>query len=312
MPSPLFPDFTPFDVVTDAANNITIHGIRSNNHHLHLPPVLLLHGFPQTHAIWHKVAPALLPHYTLVALDLRGYGASSKPPPTPSHAPYSKSAMASDCVHVMRAHFNYSSFYVLAHDRGARVAHQLCVNHPDAVQKAMLLDICPTLAMFEKTDAAFARAYWHWFFLSQSAPVPETFMKAAPAREWLALFTVGAKNTGAAVGKRSDFFTAEAFEAYVQAAEREGAVEAFCEDYRAAATVDCEEQKADRENGRKIKCDLRVLWGGKAVIERFFEALEEWRRVCEGEVSGGAVDSGHYVPEEVPDEVVRNAKEFFV
>lgn len=302
----MFPNFTPFDIPIDPANNITIHGIIGGQG----PPLLLLHGFPQTHHIWHAVAPALTSTYTVIALDLRGYGASSKPPASPSHAAYSKSAMAADCVAVMQ-HHGFPRFFVAAHDRGARVAHQLCVNHPDAVTKAILLDICPTLAMYEQTTAAFAQAYWHWFFLSQPHPVPETFLGKAPAREWLALFTVGAKNPGNEGGKEG-FFDESAFGEYVRAAEGEGAVAAFCEDYRAAATVDCEEQRADRESGRKVKCDVRVLWGRKGVVERFFDALGEWRRVCEGEVSGGPVESGHYVPEEVPEEVVRNIKEFFV
>lgn len=305
----LFPDFTTFDIVTDAPNNISIHGIRSTS--TTGPPLLLLHGFPQTHAIWHKVAPQLLPHYTVVALDLRGYGASSKPAHSDSHAPYSKSAMAADAVAVMRA-LGHPSFYVCGHDRGARVAHQLCVNHPAAVTKVILLDICPTLAMYEQTTKGFAEAYWHWFFLIQKHPIPETFMggqQGVGARQWLQMFTMGAKNPE---GVGSSFFDERAFEEYVGAAEREGAVEAYCEDYRAAATVDCEEQRRDREEGRKIECDLRVLWGRKGVIERFFKAVEEWKRVSEGEVSGEAVESGHYIPEEAPDVVVKNIREFFV
>ncbi|KAL1629062.1 hypothetical protein SLS56_005616 [Neofusicoccum ribis] len=302
----MFADFTPFDITTDPANNVTIHGIKGGSG----PPLLLLHGFPQTHHIWHRVAPQLTSTYTVIAIDLRGYGASSTPPASASHAAYSKTAMAADAVAVMAAHAGASTpFFVCGHDRGARVAHQLCVEHPALARRALLLDICPTLAMYEQADRGFAAAYWHWFFLIQPRPIPETFMAAARARDWLAMFTLGAKNPD---GVGSSFFAEEAFAEYVRAAERPGAIEAYCEDYRAAATVDCEEQKRDREAGKKIKCDLRVLWGRKGVIEKFFKALEEWRKVCEGEVSGEAVDSGHYVPEEVPDVVVRNIKEFFV
>ncbi|KAB2575375.1 putative hydrolase protein [Lasiodiplodia theobromae] len=300
----LFPGFTPFDITTDATNNISIHGIKGGEG----PPLLLIHGFPQTHAIWHAVAPQLTSSYTVVAIDIRGYGASSKPPPTADHAPYSKTHMAHDCIAVMQ-HFGFSNFFVCAHDRGARVAHKLAVNHPDAVRKMILLDICPTLAMYEQTEAGFATAYWHWFFLIQPHPAPETFMSASRAREWLAMFTMGAKNPE---GKGMAFFKPEAFEEYVQAAQKEGSVAAYCEDYRAAATVDCEEQRKDREAGKKIKCDLRVLWGKKGVIERFFKALDEWKKVSEGEVSGGPVESGHYIPEEAPEDVLKNIKEFLV
>lgn len=211
--------------------------------------------------------------------------------------------MARDCVEVMQE-LGYERFYLCGHDRGARVGHKLCVDYPEKVIKAIFLDIAPTLAMYEKTDFAFASAYWHWFFLIQKSPLPESLMLANP-RGYV-------ENTmGGRYGVGLEVFDKRALESYVVQMGDEGAVHGMCEDYRAAATVDLEEQRKDLEVGRKIKCPLRVLWGRKGVIESQFDALVEWRKVSAGAVDGEAVDSGHYIPEEKPDVVVRHIMECF-
>jgi len=293
----MFPSSTPFDI--PLTPTLTIHGLRLGTG----PPLLLLHGFPQNLNIWHLVAPQLANTYTTIALDLRGYGQSSKPPGGENHAAYSKSAMAKDCVDVM-AHLGYEKFYVCAHDRGARVAHKMCVNYPGKVMKAMFLDIAPTLAMYNKTDFAFARAYWHWFFLIQPSPLPESMMLANP-RGWI-------ENTmGGRYGVGLKVFDKGALESYVKQMGDEECVKGMCEDYRAAASIDLEESREDVEKGRKIKCPLRVLWGKRGVIEAQFDALKEWKAVAEeGLVDGECLNCGHYIPEEVPEDLLKNIKEF--
>ena len=299
-----FKDFN-IPIQTDDHSFITIHGVQSGQG----PPLLLLHGFPQTHHIWHKIAPELTNTHTVVAIDLRGYGQSSKPPSSASspggpHKPYSKSVMASDCIAVLSS-LGFSKFDILSHDRGARVAHKLCVNHPERVGRCMLLDICPTLAMYEKTDMKFAWAYWHWFFLVQPEPFPEKLILAGPK-----VFVEKCFGNGFS-GPR-EFIDDRAMEEYAKQFEDESGVHAMCEDYRAAITVDLAEAREDREKGRRIKCPISVIWGKKGVIESSFDALKEWRAVCDGEVTGQSVDAGHYIAEEVPDELLKHVKEFFI
>lgn len=255
------------------------------------PPLLLLHGHPQTHLIWHKIADRLTQRYTVVATDLRGYGDSSKPAGAPDHANYSKRAMAADQLAVMR-HFGFDRFVVCAHDRGARVTHRLCVDAPDAVEKAILLDIAPTLAMYEQAGRDFATAYFHWFFLIQPAPLPERLIGADP--DAYIDGVMGSRHAGMRP------FSPEALQAYRTALRRPGAVHAMCEDYRAAASIDLEHDRADRDAGRRVTCPLHVLWGERGIVGRLFDPLAEWRRVAE-QVSGHAVDCGHYIPEERPD-----------
>jgi haloacetate dehalogenase len=295
----MFEGFTEFNIPVQ--KNITIHGIRAGTG----PPLLLLHGFPQTHHIWHKVAPQLSETFTVIAIDLRGYGSSSKPHSTAkeNHRPYSKSVMAQDCISVMSS-LGFPRFDICSHDRGARVAHKLSVDHPDSVGRVMFLDVCPTLAMFEKTDMLFARAYWHWFFLIQPAPFPEELILKNPEMFKGKFFGGGYAGTGG-------FIEEEAMREYVKQYGDEECVHAMCEDYRAAATIDLEEARADREAGKKMQCPVRVLWGKKGVIQMKFDALGEWRDVSDGEVSGEAVDSGHYIPEEVPDVLLKHAEDFF-
>jgi len=264
------------------------------------PALLLLHGYPQTHAIWHKVAQRLATRFTVVATDLRGYGDSGKPATDARHAPYSKREMAKDQVAAMRA-LGFERFLLAGHDRGGRVAHRLAMDHPAAVAKVAVLDISPTLAMYEKTDMAFANAYWHWFFLIQKAPIPETMIGANPA------FYLRHKMGDGAAGMQP--FDPRAWAEYERSFTPE-AIGASCEDYRAAATIDLEHDRADREAGRKVACPLLVLWGAHGVVERCFRPLEDWGRVA-SDVRGRALAAGHYLPEEIPDLVVQEFESFF-
>lgn len=254
------------------------------------PPLLLLHGHPQTHLIWHRLAESLARHFTVVATDLRGYGDASKPPGEPDHANYSKRAMAADQVAVMHE-LGFERFLLCGHDRGGRVAHRLAMDHPEAVEKLMLLDIAPTLAMYEKTDRTFATAYFHWFFLIQPAPLPETLIEASPA-DYITR-TMGGRHANL------DAFDPAAIAEYQRCLAQPGAAHALCEDYRASNTIDLEHDRADREAGRRIACPVRVLWGQHGIIERCFDPLAEWRTVAE-RVDGEALPCGHYIPEEAP------------
>ncbi|CAG0981057.1 haloacetate dehalogenase [Burkholderiales bacterium] len=257
------------------------------------PPLLMLHGYPQTHAMWHRVAPALAGTHTVVCADLRGYGDSSKPPSDASHAPYSKRAMAADMVAVMRE-LGHRRFRLVGHDRGGRVAHRLCVDHPDAVERAAVLDIAPTLAMYEKTDRRFATAYYHWFFLIQPFDLPERMIGADPASYLLT--KIGGWGSSGTL-----FFAADALAEYQRSFGDPATIHATCEDYRASASIDLEHDAADRAAGVRVRCPLLVLWGGRGVVHRLFDPLAEWRAVAD-DVSGGALACGHYLAEEAPDE----------
>ncbi|MGH6622344.1 MAG: alpha/beta fold hydrolase, partial [Burkholderiaceae bacterium] len=223
------------------------------------PPLLLLHGFPQTHAIWHKVAPILQQHFTLVMPDLRGYGDSDKPPSDEAHAPYCKRAMALDMAELMRG-LGHSRFFVCGHDRGGRVAHRLALDHPAAVAKLMVLDISPTLTMYEQTSMGFARDYYHWFFLIQPAPFPERLIGADPLFYLRAKFGGWGAKSGAVLDPR-------ALAEYERCFTPE-AIHAMCEDYRAAASIDLEHDRADAAT--RIACPLHVLWGERGVVQRYF------------------------------------------
>ena len=292
----LFPGFASELVRTAGCDIHAVVGPRRDG-----PALLLLHGYPQTHAIWHKVAPRLAERWNVVASDLRGYGDSGKPPSAPDHAPYSKRAMAADQVELMRA-LGHERFLLVGHDRGGRVAHRLCVDHPQSVVKVAVLDIAPTLAMYEQTDDAFARAYWHWFFLIQPAPVPERMI--GNGIDLILPAKMGSGSAGLSP------FAPEAWAEYVRCFTP-GMVHASCEDYRAAATIDLEHDRADRDAGRRVRAPLLALWGAKGVVERCFEPLDEWRRVAD-HVEGRALPAGHYLPEEVPDLVVEELERFFL
>lgn len=265
------------------------------------PPLLLLHGYPQTHALWHKVAPRLAQRYTVVAADLRGYGESGKPTTDTRHTPYSKREMARDAVTAMRL-LGHTRFFLAGHDRGGRVSHRLAADHPDAVARLAVLDISPTLTMYERTDMAFARAYWHWFFLIQPAPIPEQMIGRDPS------FYLRRKMGDGAAGMKP--FAPEAWAEYERCFTPE-TIHASCEDYRAAATIDLEHDRADRSAGRRLACPLLVLWGSHGVIERCFTPLADWGAVA-SDVRGRALPAGHYLPEEVPDLVATELENFFV
>ncbi len=262
------------------------------------PPLLLLHGYPQTHVMWHKIAPALAERFTVVLTDLRGYGDSAKPPGGYKHEAYSKRARAQDQVEVMAA-LGFASFGVAGHDRGARVGHRLALDHPERVSRLALLDIAPTLAMYERTDMAFASAYYHWFFLIQPYDLPERLIGADPDFYLEKKIGKWSRNDGA--------FTAAALAEYKRCFRDPATIHATCEDYRAAAGIDLEHDRADL--GRKLACPVLALWGAKGVIERSYPVLEIWRERVR-DLRGKALPCGHFLAEEAPRKTVAELLNF--
>ena len=289
-----FLSFPTFDI---ERNGVRIHGRIGGRG----APLLLLHGHPQTHAIWHRVAPALAERFTVVAVDLRGYGDSGRPAADAEHAAYSKREMALDALAAMR-HHGFERFGVLAHDRGARVAHRLAADHAEVVERMLLLDIAPTLAMYEQTSEAFAKAYWHWFFLIQPPPLPEALIASDPVRYVRSV--MGGRHAGLAP------FAPEVLAEYERCASIAGTAESICEDYRASATIDLEHDRADVQAGHRLRQPLRVLWGEHGVMGRCFDVLALWRERA-AEVSGGSLPCGHYIAEEAPDALLRETATFF-
>ena len=265
------------------------------------PPLLLLHGHPQTHAMWHLVGPSLAKHFTVVMMDLRGYGDSARPISDAEHAPYSKRAMALDALAVMQS-YGFERFGVLAHDRGARVAHRLALDHSSAVDSLMLLDIAPTLAMYENTTQAFATAYWHWFFLIQPPPLPEALIASDPARYVRSV--MGKRHAGMAA------FAPDALAEYERCAQIAGTAQAICEDYRASATIDLAHDRADVAAARKLVAPLKVLWGEHSAVGQCFDVLALWRERASF-VSGNSLPCGHYIAEEAPKLLIPQAIKFF-
>jgi haloacetate dehalogenase len=264
------------------------------------PALLLLHGFPQTKAIWHQTATALAKHYTVIAADLRGYGESSKPHGKCDHSSYSKRSMAADQHALMKA-LGHPHFFLLGHDRGGRVSHRLAADFPDSVLRLMVLDISPTLSMYENTSMDFAKGYWHWFFLIQPEPIPETLIGANP-EFWLKNHM--GRHTGTGI------FSAENWAEYLKGASNLQSMHAMCEDYRAAATIDLAHDREDRQAGKRLEMPLRVLWGEHGLVNKCFKPLEDWQKVAKN-VSGKTVACGHYIPEELPDELISEAIAFF-
>jgi len=263
------------------------------------PPLLLLHGYPQTGYIWHKIAPLLTKDFTVVVADLRGYGDSDKPPTSADHAVYSKRAMAADMIAVMAA-LGHQQFFVAGHDRGGRVAHRLARDYPQAVERLAVLDIAPTAMMYDTTDMQFATSYYHWFFLIQPAPFPETlighdpkFFLESKMRHW---------------GKDRSAITDDAFNDYLRCFSNPDTIHASCEDYRASASIDLEHDAADA--GQKLDIPLLVLWGATAMVGNKYDMLAAWREVAV-DVSGFSVPGGHYLPEESPDETYHALLNFF-
>lgn len=263
------------------------------------PPLLLLHGYPQTGYIWHKIAPRLADNFTVIVADLRGYGDSDKPASTDDHAVYSKRAMAADMMAVMTT-LGHSKFFIAGHDRGGRVAHRLARDYPQAVIKLAVLDIAPTAMMYGTTDMQFATSYYHWFFLIQPSPFPETLIAHNPKffleskmRHW---------------GKDRTAITNDAFNDYLRCFSNPDAIHASCEDYRASASIDLEHDAADA--AQKLDMPLLVLWGATAMVGNKYDMLAAWREVAI-DVTGFAVPGGHYLPEESPDQTYQALSDFF-
>jgi haloacetate dehalogenase len=281
-------------------NGFSKKTIKTKNARIHLvtggdgPPVLMLHGYPETHAMWHKVAPALARDYTVVCPDLRGYGDSSKPKGLPDHSNYSKRAMAQDMAEVMRS-LGYERFHVVGHDRGGRVAHRLARDHGSRVRSLTVMDISPTLKMYQSTTMAFARAYYHWFMLIQPPPLPEKLIGA-----------MGPKYILGRIGRSKG-----GLKHFPKSVQREYArcfnAHSTCEDYRASATIDLEHDRKDLR--RKLRMPVLALWGKQAVVEKLFDCLANWREVAT-DVRGRSLDCGHFLPEEKPKEVLAELRRF--
>lgn len=254
-------------------------------------PLLLLHGHPQTQAIWHKIAPYLTSQYTVVLADLRGYGDSGKPESDADHYLYSKREMAQDQYELMLA-LGFKQFSVIAHDRGARVAHRLALDHPQAVKRMVLMDIAPTLSMYQQTNEEFARAYWHWFFLIRPAPLPEALI--SHDADLYLRSVMGSRSAG------MQPFTDEAYADYLRCLQLDGTARGICEDYRASASIDLQHDQIDLEASRKVQCPLLILWGEQGTVGKCFKPLEEWAKVAE-QVTGEALPCGHYIAEEQPE-----------
>ena len=263
------------------------------------PPLLLIHGYPQSHVMWHLVAPRLAQYFHVICPDLRGYGDSSKPDGVADHSNYSKREMALDMVELMRE-LGYQQFNVAGHDRGARVTHRMMLDHPQAVLKACVMDIAPTHHMFATTDQAFATAYYHWFFLIQPDGLPERMISADPdfylkekLRRW------------SAPGAR---YSEEAVAEYLRCFSDPDTIHATCEDYRAAASIDLQHDEADMHT--RVETPLLVLWGTQGFVNRNYAVLDVWRERA-ANVQGRALNSGHFLPEETPDEVTDELLKFF-
>lgn len=266
-------------------------------------PVLLLHGYPQTHMCWNKVAPCLVDAgYRVIVPDLRGYGTSSKPASDDTHAAYSKRNMATDQLSVMKA-LGHDRFLLAGHDRGGRVAHRLAVDYPQAVEKLAVLDIAPTLAMYEGTDQDFATAYYHWFFLIQPYPLPEKLIGADPAFFLTRKLKSWARDDG--------IFTDDAMASYLKAFSNPETIHASCEDYRAAASIDLDHARTDIDAGRHIQCPVLSLWGGLGFAAQSYDMIATWKAVSHGPVRGMALTCGHFLPEEKPDETSTALIQFF-
>jgi haloacetate dehalogenase len=283
----MFEGFTRATIETKGARIALRHGGSG-------PPVLMLHGHPQTHVMWHRVAPRLAEDFTVVCADLRGYGDSGKPPTTPDHEPYSKRAMARDGVEVMQA-LGFERFAVVGHDRGGRCAYRMALDHPERIAALSVLDILPTYEHFARTDMAFAMGYWHWFFLAQPHPLPETLIAGDPDAYYLR--------------RGRDIFAPEALASYRRAFHDSATIHAMCEDYRAGASMDMRLDEDDKTSGRKIPCPVQALWGKKNGLDRWYDVLSVWREWAE-RVEGHAVDCGHYLAEEAPEETYRALVDF--
>ena len=266
------------------------------------PPLLLLHGYPESSYMWRHVAPELARDFSVVVTDLRGYGSSSAPPDDAEHQTYSKRAMAADQLAVMEA-LGHDTFAVAGHDRGGRVAHRLALDHPTRVTRVAVLDIVPTLHMYENVDLAMAQTYFHWFFLTQPGDMPERLINADPDA-WIATRFRGRHRGEAGMDE-------EAIAEYTAAFRDPARVAATCADYRAAATIDLVHDREDRAAGRRIEAPLLAMWGATSYVGRNFDVVPVWREFA-ASVSGVSVPSDHYLPEEAPELTTRALREFFL
>lgn len=281
----MFDGFTSARLTVSGATINLLHGGKG-------PPVLLLHGYPETHVMWHKIAPALAEHFTVVCPDLRGYGDSSKPADGEGHYGYSKRAMAADQVEVMQK-LGFARFRLVGHDRGARVAHRLCLDHGESIERVAVLDIIPTAEVFARTDKRLATYYYHWFFLIQPSDLPERLIGASSDFYLDSFF--------ARLATKPGVFTPEALAEYRRCFRDPATIHATCEDYRAGASIDLEHDAADSH--KKIRCPLLVLWGDSGTVGRLYDPLAIWRGKAV-EVEGRALPCGHFLPEEAPAETL--------
>jgi len=269
------------------------------------PPLLLLHGFPETHLMWRDVAPRLVRAFTVVCADLRGYGRSGCPDSSPDHGAYVKRAMARDLVVVMDQ-LGFRHFSVTGHDRGGRVAYRLALDHPDRVSRLAVLDILPTETVWERADERFALGYWPWLLLAQPEPLPERILETCA--------DAIVDNALGEWGSPPAVFPPAIRAAYVQALREPGHAHAICEEYRAAATIDREHDRADRAAGRRIVCPVLALWSASGPLASWYGAevgpLALWRAWCE-DVQGGAMAGGHFFPEEAPEATAQVLRRFF-
>lgn len=288
----MFEGFKKGGVQTDGAEINYLYGGNG-------PPLLLLHGYPQTHVMWHKIAASLAQDFRVVVADLRGYGDSSKPPGGEDHAGYSKRAMALDQVQLM-ASLDHHKFYVAGHDRGGRVTHRMALDHPEAVLKACVLDIVPTHKLFSSVNQKVATGYYHWFFLIQSGGLPEHLIGGDP--EFYLRQKMGHWSAD------MDGFTEQAMDQYIRCFSNPQTIHASCEDYRAAATIDMVHDEADMDH--RIECPLLVLWGKNGLMDSSYDILETWRERA-SDVQGKAIDCGHFLAEEKPLETLDALRDFF-
>lgn len=296
----MFFEFEKFNV--QVKDNIQINGVKGGSG----PDLLLLHGNPQTYVMWHKVADQLAEYFTVVVTDLRGYGDSSKPEGLPDHSNYSKREMALDQVEVMRQ-LGFESFYLMGHDRGARVGYRLALDHPERVKKLVLLDIVPTIDMYERTDMEFARSLFHWFFLTQEKPFPENMITSNIENYLENALHIGRYHSSEDSPRES--FDPRAYQEYLRCFKDPHTIHGICEDYRAGASIDLIHDWDDLQANRKIACDVLVLWGANGLVEKFFTPLEKWERFA-NQVQGKALPCGHFIPEEAPELLLKELYSF--